>query len=217
MSTFLERDLAQLGFRVPATQMRRFWTMLAHYHGQTWNGAELARSMGVSQPTIRRYLDTLTDALMVRQLSPWYANVGKRVVRSPKVYLRDSGVLHSLLGVTSTNGLLDHPKSGASWEGLVVEQVAMTLPSTPLYFWGTQSGAEIDLYFTIDGRGYGIEIKRSMTPTVTPSIRHAIADLDLQHVAIIYPGDERYPLADKVEALPLAALADPGLNWATAG
>ncbi|MEQ1699074.1 MAG: ATP-binding protein [Ilumatobacteraceae bacterium] len=213
VSTFLERDLAQLGFRVPATQMRRFWTMLAHYHGQTWNGAELARSMGVSQPTIRRYLDTLTDALMVRQLSPWYANVGKRVVRSPKVFLRDSGVLHSLLGITSTNGLLDHPKSGASWEGLVVEQVAMTLPSTPLHFWGTQSGAEIDLYFTIDGRGYGVEIKRSMTPSVTPSIRHAIADLDLQHVAIIYPGDERYPLADKVEVLPLAALADPGFTW----
>lgn len=214
VATFLERDLAQLGSRVPATQMRRFWTMLAHFHGQTWNGAELARSMSVSQPTIRRYLDTLTDALMVRQLAPWYANVGKRVVRSPKVYLRDSGVLHSLLGITSTSGLLDHPKSGASWEGFVVEQVAMTLPSTPLHFWGTQSGAEIDLYFTIDGRGCGVEIKRTMTPSATPSIRHAIDDLGLQRVAIIYPGNERYPLAPNVEALPLSALAVPGFTWA---
>jgi predicted AAA+ superfamily ATPase len=213
ISTFLERDLAQLGFRLPAAQMRRFWTMLAHYHGQTWNGAELARALGVSQPTTRRYLDALTDALMVRQLAPWYANVGKRVVRSPKVYLRDSGVLHALLGITTLNGLLNHPKSGASWEGMVVEQVAMTLPSTPLHFWGTQSGAELDLCFTIDGRSYGVEVKRSMTPSVTPSIRHAITDLGLHHVAVIYPGAERYPLAERVEALPLSALASADLPW----
>ncbi len=213
--TFLQRDLPGMGVRVPAETLRRFWQMLAHLQGQLFNASQLGMSLGgASHSTATRYLDVLVDTMMVRRLPPHFTNIGKRLVKSPKVYLRDSGVLHSLLGVTSVNGLLDHPKSGASWEGLVVEQVSMTLPSTPLHFWGTQSGAEIDLYFTIDGRGYGLEIKRSMTPSVTPSIRHAIADLGLQHVAVVYPGTDRYALADKVEALPLAALADPAFEWA---
>lgn len=207
IATFLERDLAQLGFRLPAAQMRRFWTMLAHYHAQTWNGAELARALGVSQPTTRRYLDALTDALVVRQLQPWYANVGKRVVRSPKVYLRDSGILHTLLGVNSMDALLDHPKVGASWEGLIVEQVALLVGDTPLYFWGTHSGAELDLLFTHNGRNVGVEIKRTAAPRVTRSMHNAITDLELDHLFVVYPGDDRFPMATAIEALPATDLA----------
>jgi predicted AAA+ superfamily ATPase len=206
VSTFLERDLAQLGFRLPAAQMRRFWTMLAHYHAQTWNGAELARALGVSQPTTRRYLDALTDALVVRQLQPWYVNVGKRVVRSPKVYLRDSGLLHTLLGLDSMDALLGHPKVGASWEGLVVEQIATLLGNTPLNFWGTHSGAELDLFFTWNGRNVGVEIKRTDAPRVTPSMRNAVTDLELDRLLVVYPGPERYPMAPTIEALPVAEL-----------
>jgi uncharacterized protein len=207
IATFLERYLSQLGFRMPAAQMRRFWTMLARYHAQTWNGSELARALGVSQPTTRRYLDALTDALVVRQLQPWYANVGKRVVRSPKVYLRDSGLLHTLLGLESMDALLGHPKVGASWEGLVVEQIAMMLGDTRLYFWGTHSGAELDLVFTRDGRTIGVEIKRAGSPRVTPSMRNAVTDLGLERLFVIYPGREGYPVAPKIEALPVAELA----------
>jgi uncharacterized protein len=206
VATFLELDLAQLGFRLPAAQMRRFWTMLAHYHAQTWNGAELARALGVSQPTTRRYLDALTNALVVRQLRPWYANVGKRVVRSPKVYLRDSGLLHTLLGLSSMDGLLGHPKVGASWEGLVVEQIAALLGDTPLFFWGTHSGAELDLFFVQDGRNVGVEIKRTVAPRVTSSMRHAFADLGLDRLWVVYAGGERYEMAPGVEALPIADL-----------
>ena len=207
IATFLERDLAQLGFRLPATQMRRFWTMLAHYHAQTWNGAELARAMGVSQPTTRRYLDALTDALVVRQLQPWYVNVGKRVVRSPKVYMRDTGVLHTLLGLESMDALLGHPKVGASWEGFIVEQITMLLGDTPLYFWGTQSGAELDLFFTRDGRNVGVEIKRTDAPRITPSMRNAIKDLALDQLFVVYPGRERYRIDSTIEALPVTDLA----------
>ncbi|MBI2706024.1 MAG: ATP-binding protein [Actinobacteria bacterium] len=206
VATFLERDLAALGGRLPAAQVRRFWTMLAHYHAQTWNGAELARALGVSQPTTRRYVDALTDALVVRQLQPWYANVGKRVVRSPKVYIRDSGVLHTLLGLDSMDALLGHPKVGASWEGLVVEQIAMLLDPTPLYFWGTHSGAELDLFFTRGGSNIGVEIKRTDAPRVTPSMRNAITDLGLEHLYVVYPGNERYPMAPGIEALPIGDL-----------
>lgn len=208
IATFLERDLAQLGFRLPAAQMRRFWTMLAHYHAQTWNGAELARALGVSQPTTRRYVDALTDALVVRQLQPWYANVGKRVVRSPKVYVRDSGTLHTLLGIESLDGLLSHPKVGASWEGLVVEQIAMLLGDTPLHFWGTHTGAELDLLFTRDGRHIGVEIKRTAAPRASPSMRNAIADLDLDQLFVVYPGPVRYAIAPRIEALPVGELGE---------
>jgi uncharacterized protein len=205
--TFLTRDLAELGVRVPAAEMRRFWTMVAHYHAQTWNGAELARALAISQPAVRRYLDALTDALMIRQLQPWFANVGKRLVRSPKVYVRDSGLLHTLLGIGTESALLDHPKVGASWEGFVIEQIAAGLPEVPLYFWATHAGAELDLLFVHDGHPIGVEVKRTSTPSVTPSIRNAIADLGLRHVYVIHPGPDRYPLSDTVTAVPLADLA----------
>lgn len=205
--TFLTRDLAELGVRVPAAQMRRFWTMVAHYHAQTWNGAELARALAISQPAVRRYLDALTDALMIRQLQPWFANVGKRLVRSPKVYVRDSGLLHTLLGIGTESALLDHPKVGASWEGFVIEQIAAGMPEVPLYFWATHAGAELDLLFVHDGHPIGVEVKRTSTPSITPSIRNAIVDLGLRHVYVIHPGPDRYPLSDTVTAVPLADLA----------
>jgi predicted AAA+ superfamily ATPase len=208
IDTFLTRDLAQLGVRTPAAEMRRFWTMLAHYHGQTWNGAELGRALGHDVKWIRRSLDTLSDALVVRQLLPWFENVGKRVVKSPKIYVRDSGVLHTLLDLDRSESLLDHPKVGASWEGFVVEQIAAMVPGTPLYFWGTQAGAEIDLFFTHDGRRIGIEIKRTSTPKVTPSMRSATVDLRLDRLVVIYPGTERYALAPGIEAVPITELAD---------
>lgn len=206
IATFLERDLANLGVRVPATTMRRFWTMVAHYHAQTWNAAELARALGVSQPTVRRYLDALTDALVVRQLQPWYANLSKRQVRSPKIYIRDTGLLHRLLGITDLDDLLGHPKVGASWEGLVVEQIGAALGSRDLWFWGTQAGAELDLLVQVGKRRFGVEIKRTDEPRVTPSIRHALADLALDHVVIAHAGSLTFPLHEQVTALPAGEL-----------
>ncbi|HEX5947639.1 MAG TPA: ATP-binding protein [Acidimicrobiales bacterium] len=200
IATFLERDLANLGVRIPATTMRRFWTMVAHYHGQTWNGAELARALGVSLPTIGRYLDALTDALVLRQLQPWFANVSKRQVRSPKVYVRDSGLLHRLLGVTTYEDLLGHPKAGASWEGFVIEQIVASQVAEP-YFWGTHGGAELDLIVRVDGKRVGVEVKRTDRPSLTRSMRVAAADLDLDRIVVVHAGDQRFPLADGVEAI----------------
>lgn len=207
VQTLLERDLGQWGVRVPAEALRRFWTMLAHYHGQTWNAAEPARALSVDQKTTRRYLDLLTDAFMIRQLQPWYANIGKRQVKSPKVYVRDSGLLHQLLGIGSKKELLSHPKVGASWEGFVIEQViALTLPDG-VYFWATHQGAEIDLLLSLRGRMYGVECKRTDAPRMTPSIRNAIDDVGLERVVVIYPGQKRYRLAEQVEVVPLQTLA----------
>lgn len=210
IDTLLERDLPQWGVRVSPTAMRRFWTMVAHYHGQVWNNAEPARSLGVDEKTVRRYLDLLTDALVVRQLQPWHANLGKRQVKSPKVYVRDSGLLHELLGIEDQRDLLHHPKLGASWEGFAIEQVLATEPHTDAAFWATHQGAEIDLILQRKGKLYGVEVKRVDAPRVTPSIRNALADLGLERVAVVYPGSKRYPLAERVEAVPLAALAEPG-------
>jgi uncharacterized protein len=203
VATFLERDLGALGFRMPATTMRRFWTMVAHFHGQTWNGAELARALAVSQPTIRRYLDALTDALVVRQLTPWFANLSKRQVRSPKVYVRDSGLLHTLLGIDDAVALLGHPKVGASWEGFVVEQLIGLLRPRDASFWATQSGAELDLRLHLNERVIGVEVKRTDRPSMTPSIRHALADLGLDHIAVVHAGSMRFPLAERVTAVPV--------------
>lgn len=201
IATFLERDLAKLGIRIPATTMRRFWTMIAHHHGQTFNGAELARALGVSQPTVRRYLDALTDALVVRQLQPWFANTAKREVKSPKVYVRDTGLLHRLLRIGDRRDLLGHPKAGASWEGFVIEQILMLNVRDPS-FWGTHAGAEIDLLVTVDGQRVGIEVKRTDQPRLTPSVRNALDDLELDRVIVVHAGRQRFPLAAGVDAIP---------------
>ncbi len=210
IQTLLERDLPQWGVRVPATALLRFWTMVAHYHGQTWNAAELARALGVNPSTTRRYLDLLTDALMVRQLQPWHANLGKRQVKSPKVYVRDSGLLHQLFGLETEKAMLSHPKVGASWEGFVIEQVLATEPHDAAYFWATHQGAEIDLVLRSGDQFLGVECKRADAPRMTPSIRIALDDLGLERVAVVYPGAKRFPLGDRVEAVPLHALAEPG-------
>lgn len=204
--TLLERDLPQWGVRVPAVALQRFWTMLAHYHGQTWNAAEPARALGVSESTARRYLDLLTDAFMVRQLQPWHANLRKRQVKAPKVYVRDSGLLHQLLGIATAKSLLSHPKLGASWEGFVIEQVLAIEPHDEAFFWATHQGAEIDLILRCGDQLRGVECKRTDAPRMTPSIRIAMEDLGLEQVALVYPGTKRYPLSDRVEVVPFAAL-----------
>jgi uncharacterized protein len=210
IDTLVERDLPQWGVRVSTTAMRRFWTMVAHYHGQIWSNAEPARALGVSEPTVRRYLDLLTDALVLRQLQPWHANLRKRQVKSPKVYVRDTGLLHELLGIEDHSALLHHPKLGASWEGFAIEQVLASEPHTEASFWATHQGAEIDLLLRRRGKLFGVECKRVDAPRMTPSIRLALTDLGLERVALIYPGTRRYALADQVEAVPLATLAEPG-------
>lgn len=204
--TLLERDFPQWGVRVPATALQRFWTMLAHYHGQVWNAAEPARALGVSESTTRRYLDLLTDALMIRQLQPWHANLGKRQVKAPKVYVRDTGLLHHLLGIDKAKALVSHPKIGASWEGFVIEQILLMEPHDDAYFWATHQGAEIDLILRRGNRLLGVECKRADAPRLTPSIRIALEDLGLERIAVIYPGNKRFPLSDNVEAIPLDEL-----------
>ena len=217
IQALLERDLPQWGVRVPATALRRFWTILAHYHGQVWNGADAARTLGVSEATVRRYLDLLTDAFMVRQLQPWHANLRKRQVKAAKVYVRDSGLLHQLLGIDTAKALVSHPKLGASWEGFVIEQVLVAEPHDEAFFWATHQGAEIDLILSRGGRLLGVECKRADAPRVTPSIRIALADLDLDRVAVVYPGERRYPLADRVEAVPVGELAEHGRLFGESG
>jgi len=201
MSTFLERDLGNLGFRFPATTMRRFWTMLAHYHGQRWNGAEIARSIDVSVSTVRRYVDALTDALVVRQLLPWFANIGKRQVRSPKVYIRDSGLLHRLLGIGSSLDLDRHPKLGASWEGMIIEQLLARMPRSEASYWATHGGAELDLRMDFGGRVIGFEIKRTDRPSTSKSMHLAVTDLGLDHLAVVHAGRHRFPLAERITAI----------------
>lgn len=204
--TFLERDIPQLGINISSVAMRRFWTMLAHYHGQTWNAAEIGRSMGLSDKTVRSYLDILTGTFMIRQLLPWYENLGKRQVKSPKIYFRDTGLLHSLLDIPDTHALLGHPKVGASWEGFALEQALQILHPAAAYFWGTHAGAEIDLVFQSMGKRFGIEMKFSEAPTITPSMRIASSELSLSHLWIIYPGNQTYPITNNITALPLKNL-----------
>jgi predicted AAA+ superfamily ATPase len=201
--TFLERDIPQLGINIPAVAMRRFWTMLAHYHGQTWNASQLSRSMGLSDKTVRSYLDILTGTFMVRQLQPWIANLGKRQVKSPKVYFRDSGLLHGLLEITDNHNLLGHPKVGASWEGFVIDQVLQLVRPNQAYFWATYSGSEIDLLYTIEGKNYGIEVKFNEAPKITASMHTALAELKLEHLWVIYPGQESYPAHERISVLPI--------------
>jgi len=207
IQTFLERDLPQLGSATPATSFFRFWSLLAHYHGQVWNAAEAARALDVSESTARRYLDLLAGVFMVRQLAPWYANLAKRQIKSPKIYLRDTGLLHQLLGIRTEQELLLHPKSGASWEGYVIEEVIKAFAPDEAYFWGTHAGAELDLLLVKHGRRLGVECKRIDAPRLTPSMHIALSDLALDHLTVIYPGDRPYPLAARVTVVPLAAIA----------
>jgi len=212
IQAYLERDLPQLGINISAVTMLRFWTMLAHYHGNVWNAAEPARSLGVSQPTVRHYLDLLTDLFIIRQLAPWHENLQKRQVRSPKVYVRDSGLLHQLLGIRTEQDLLAHPKSGASWEGYAIEEALKLTEPSEAYFWATHTGAELDLLIFKKGRRYGIEAKRQDAPRITPSMRAALTDLRLDHLTVLYPGTRRYSLHYHITVVPLSELAsgDPG-------
>ncbi len=205
--TYLERDMPQLGINVSATTMLRFWTMLAHYHGNIWNAAEFARSLDVSQPTVRRYLDLLSDLFIMRTLPPWHENLKKRQVKSPKVYVRDSGLLHRLLGIRTEKDLLSHPKCGASWEGFAVEETLRLIEPDEVYFWATHKGAELDLLLFKNGRRIGVEMKRQDAPRLTSSMRSALADLKLDWLTILYPGSREFDLADRVRVVPLAALA----------
>ncbi len=205
--TFLERDLPQLGIRVPAETLRRFWTMIAHYHGQVWNAAEFARALGANEGTARRYLDILAGAFMVRVLPPWFENLKKRQVKSPKVYLRDSGLLHSLLGLNDADALAGHPKIGASFEGFAVEQVLAAFADADAYFWATHGGAELDLFLRHGGKRHGFECKLADAPGSTRSMRAALADLRLDHLWVLYPGDEAYAIDDAITALPVAQVA----------
>lgn len=199
--TFLERDIPQLGITIPAETLRRFWTMIAHFHGQVWNAATFARSLGVSAPTARRYLDVLSGAFMVRQIQPWYANIKKRQVKSPRIYLRDSGLLHTLLSLQTMPDVLSHPKVGASWEGFVIEEILASAQSRDFYFWSTYSGAELDGLLFRRGRAVGFEIKRTDAPTRTKSMVSAIQELDLEHLYVVYPGKQSYRVDDRISAL----------------
>jgi uncharacterized protein len=210
LQTFIERDLPQLGIRIPAVAVRRFWNMLAHYHGQTWNAAELARALAVNESTVRHYLDLLTGVFMVRQLQPWHENLGKRQVKAPKVYVRDSGLLHSLLGISNQRDLEYHPKVGASWEGYAVEETIKAVQPEGAYYWATYNRAELDLLLFKKGRRIGVECKRTDAPTLTPSMRIALADLKLDYLYVAYPGTKAYKLARNVEVIPLAKLAGAG-------
>jgi uncharacterized protein len=210
--TLVERDIPQLGIAIPATALLRFWTMLAHYHGQVWNAAPPARSLGVSEPTVRRYLDLLEGVFMVRQLQPWHANLKKRQVKAPKVYLRDSGLLHHLLGIRAEGDLLAHPGCGASWEGYVIEESLNAIQPDEAYFWATHNGAELDLLLIKNGKRIGLECKRADAPRITPSIRIAMSDLELDRLLVVYPGSRRYPLAEGVEALSLTELISGGIQ-----
>ena len=203
VQTIVERDLPDFGISLPPLQLLRLWTMLAHYHGQIWNAAEPARSLGISEPTVRRYLDIFQGTFMVRVLSPWHENLLKRQVRSPKIYIRDSGLMHQLLGIRSELDLLSHPKSGASWEGYVIEQVLAQVQPDEAYFWATHNGAELDLFLLKDGKRIGVECKRMDAPKLTPSMRVALADLKLDRLLVIYPGEQAYRLAEQVEVMPL--------------
>jgi len=213
ISAFLERDIPNLGLQIPARMLQRFWSMLAHYHGQLFNASEIGRSLGVSDHTARRYLDLLAATFMVREIRPWFYNTKKRIIKTPKIYFRDSGILHALLSIEDKKGLQTHPQLGASWEGFAIEEIIKSLEirESQAYFWGVHTGAEIDLIFEKNGHLYGVEVKYTQAPSVTPSIKAAIEELSLKHVWIIYPGSQKYPLLKNVSVTPLEGLSWRGL------
>ena len=206
--TFLERDVPQLGITVPAETLRRFWTMMAHYHGQIWNAAEFARALGANEGTARRYLDILAGAFMVRALPPWFANVRKRQVKAPRIYIRDTGLLHTLLTLETGEEVAGHPKVGASFEGFAIEQIVNAFDAPGSYFWATHGGAELDLLVMRGGKRYGFECKLADAPGTTRSMRVALNDLELEHLWVVYPGDEAYPLDDRISVLPIAGIPE---------
>ena len=207
--------MPQLGIRVSAATLRRFWTMLAHYHGQVWNASVFARNFGVNNPTVRHYLDILTSAFVMRQLQPWHENLKKRQVKAPKVYLADSGLLHALLGVTNRSDLDVHPQLGASWEGFVISQVTSFLGvrSHECYFWATHTGAELDLLVVRGRRRWGFEVKRTSAPSITPSMRIALADLKLQRLIVIHAGRHSFDMAKQIRAVALSDLPEELKPW----
>jgi predicted AAA+ superfamily ATPase len=215
VTTFLERDLPQLGIRVSATTLRRFWTMLAHFHGQVWNASQFSRNFGVNHTTIRHYLDILTSGFVIRQLQPWHENVSKRQVKAPKIYLADSGLLHSLLGLASKADVEAHPKIGASWEGYVISQVVNRLSVRPqeCFFWATHAGAELDLLVVRGKKRWGFEVKRTSAPAITPSMRTALSDLKLQRLFVVHAGKHSFDMAKDIRAIALSDLLDELEPW----
>ena len=210
--TFLERDIPALGTGVAPEALGRFWRMLAHYHGQTWNASEIGRSMDASASVVNRYRDLLAGTFMIRVLSPWFENLGKRIVKSPKVFLRDSGILHFLLGLRGLAELATHPRYGASWEGFALEQTLLAHGEHEAYFYGTQRGAELDLMLLRHGQRWGFEFKCTDAPRTTRSMHVVIDDLGLSHLWVVYPGDLEYSLTDTITALPLKNIRDIALR-----
>ncbi len=208
--TFLERDMPQLGFTINSTTLRRFWSMLAHYHGQIWNASEIGRSFGLAHTTVRDYLDALTSALVIRQLEPWFENISKRQVKAPKIYITDSGLMHTLLNIRTLKDLEGHPKVGASWEGFVIEQLVrhLDVEYNECYFWATHAGAELDLFIPRGQKRYGFEIKRTTAPKLTPSMRSALDVLNLNRLDVIHMGEHTFPLKENVRAVPFSKLTD---------
>jgi predicted AAA+ superfamily ATPase len=205
--TFLQRDLPQLGISIPAPAMRRFWTMLAHYHGQTWNASAISRSMGLSDKTVRSYLDILTETYMIRQLQPWFINTGKRQVKAPKIYFRDTGILHSLLSLNDGHSVMGHPKVGASWEGFALEQIVRTKQLDDTYFWSTYSGGEVDLIFESRGKRYGVEFKFSEAPKISPMLKVHVEMLGLEHLWVVCPCKDAYPVTANISVANLKSFA----------
>lgn len=208
VNTFLERDLSMLGFNSNVPLMQRFWRLITHHHGQIWNASPIASVLGVSAHTARHYLDILTQTYMIRQLQPWHENLSKRQVKAPKIYLRDTGILHHLLGIKNYHALLLHPAYGSSWEGFVIEEVIQTYEPEQSYFWATHSGAELDLLLFINGKKIGVEIKRDDAPKATRSMHIALEDLSLDQLLIVYPGERSYQLQEKIHVVPLMKLRD---------
>ncbi|MBI1883102.1 MAG: DUF4143 domain-containing protein, partial [Chlamydiae bacterium] len=204
IQSFLEKDIPQLGIRIPASALRRFWTMMAHFHGQIWNASDLGRSLGTQESTAHRYLDILTGAFMIRQLHPWFENVGKRLLKAPKIYLRDSGLLHALLGLKRKREVQSHPKLGFSWEGFALEEIIrLTRAEKDAYYYKTHAGTELDLFLIRNGKRYGFEFKYGDAPSLTKSMAIAFEDLKLDRMAVIYPGTKSYLLREKIEVIPL--------------
>lgn len=205
--TFLERDINLLGFNIPAMTLRRFWMMLAHWHGQIWKGSEFARSMGVSEPTVKRYLDILSGTYLVRQIQPWHENLKKRQVRSPKIYIRDSGILHALLSLPGDQ-IANHVKVGASWEGFIIEQILQKMDTRDYYYWRTHTGTELDLLVFKNRKRYGFEVKYSEKPQITRSMRQAMEDLKLDVLFLVYQGRHRMEIEDKISLVPVSQIAE---------